>query len=84
MSRLSIQRLEGLPPLAWLAEFEPNRVAATVGRSVQAGEDGFFEGTWVGPPELAAIPDSTAVFGSGVILTDGSAVVVPPSHPLAR
>ncbi len=84
MSRLSIRRLEGLPPLAWLADIDSDRVNATVGRSVRLRENGFFEGTWVGPADFDAIPSSTTVFGSGVIMVEGRPVIVPPSHPLER
>jgi len=84
VTSLSIRQLDRLPALAWLAEIKPDGVVATIGRSVRAEKDGFFEGTWVGPNELAAIPHSTAVFGSGLVIADGRAVVIPPSHPLER
>ncbi len=84
MPALSVRRLNELPALAWLAEIAPKRVNATVGRSVRTVDEGFFEGTWVGPSEFAAIPQSTAVFGSGLIMGDDGPVLVPPSHPLER
>src|SRR5262245_31947935 len=76
--------MDELPPLAWLAAIKPDRVIATVGRSVRVDERGFFEGTWVGPSDLAHIPASTCVFGSGLIVGDDGPVLVPPSHPLER
>ena len=45
---------------------------------------GFVEGTWVGPPDIGALPASTAIFGSGMIADGDGLVVVPPSHPLER
>ena len=84
MRGLSIRRLDEVPALAWFASISPGRVDATVGRSVRTSADGFFEGTWVGPPDLATIPESTLVFGSGLILADVGPVLVPPSHPLER
>ena len=54
------------------------------GASVRTEERGFVEGTWVGDPDLAALPSSTAVFGSGIVADGDAVVIVPPSHPLER
>ncbi len=70
--------------MAWLAAVGPRGVDATIGRSVRSHEGGFFEGTWVGRPELVAIPLSSMVFGSGLIDDREGLVIVPPSHPLER
>ncbi len=57
---------------------------SAAGWSVRTAANGFVEGTWVGPPEVAALPGSTTVFGSGVVADGEQLTVVPPSHPLER
>ena len=52
------------------------------GKSVRREESAFFEGTWVGPELLGSVPESTTVFGSGIVARDGQLVVVTPSHHL--
>jgi hypothetical protein len=71
-----------MPPLAWVAAVRSGRVRVDHGTSVRTFEDGFVEGTWVGPPDPAMLPEATTVFGSGMVLRDGSLLAVPPSHHL--
>lgn len=74
-----------LPPLAWSARIRGSgRVEVRCGTSVRVEDDGFFEGSWVGPPRIAAVADSTCVFGSGMIAAGDELIAVPPSHPLER
>ena len=54
------------------------------GPSVRTEERGFVEGTWVGNSDIAALPSSTTVFGSGIVAQGDAVVIVPPSHPLER
>jgi len=42
------------------------------------------EGTWVGPPEVARLAESTCVFGTGMVANGEQLIAVPPSHPLER
>jgi hypothetical protein len=71
-----------LPPLAWVARIRPGVVTAECGSSVRREQDGFFEGTWAGPPEIGALAEATTVFGLGIVLTGDGPLVVPPSHTL--
>lgn len=73
-----------MPPLAWIARVDALTVHVRCGLSVRTHARGFVEGTWVGPPEIAALPGSTAVFGSGMVADGEQLTVVPPSHPLER
>jgi hypothetical protein len=82
--RFEYERDPHLPPLAWLAEVGDGVVVVRCGTSVRCEPDGFFEGTWVGASDLAFLPRSTAIFGSGMVADDASVVVLPPSHPLER
>jgi hypothetical protein len=75
---------EPLPPLSWLAVVDTSAktIRVACGSSVVTSDDGFFEGTWVGPNRLAAIPSSTTVFGSGIVLHEGAPLAVTPSHTI--
>ena len=72
-----------LPPLAWIARIANGVVEVDCGVSVRTESVGFFEGTWVGPPYLAALPDSTAPFGSGMVARDTDLFAIPPGHTMA-
>lgn len=71
-----------LPALAWLARIRPGTVDVEYGGSVRREDDGFFEGTWAGPPALGSVLHSTTVFGSGMVAREGNLFVVTPSHHL--
>jgi hypothetical protein len=73
-----------LPPLAWAAHVADGSVSVHCGASVRRDPSGFVEGTWVGPSDLAAVPRSTTVFGSGMFADGDDLLVVPPSHPCER
>ena len=73
-----------LPPQAWIASIDAGRVDVRCGTSVRCTPDGFAEGAWVGSPEIASLPASTAVFGTGMVADGDTLMVVPPSHPLER
>jgi hypothetical protein len=56
-----------LPRLAWGAVLEKGRGNVTVyhGEQVEIREDGFFEGVWNGPGEVAAALEATVACGTG-------------------
>ena len=71
-----------LPALAWVARIRNLDVRVSCGVSVRLEEHGFFEGTWSGPPTLAAAARASTIFGSGIVLDGRELVVVPPAHTL--
>lgn len=71
-----------MPPLAWVAAVRPGEVRVDHGISVRSFDEGFFEGTWAGPPESSALAGATTVFGSGMVECDGRLLAIPASHPL--
>lgn len=71
-----------LPPLAWVARIRFPRVLVACGSSVQRTASGFFDGTWVGGPDLAATVDSTTPFGAGIVATADGLFIVPHGHTL--
>ena len=73
-----------LPPLAWIATLADGAALVRCGTSVRREPEGFFEGTWVGGSHISAAPESTAVFGSGIVADGDSLIIVPPSHPTER
>jgi hypothetical protein len=73
-----------LPPLAWIARARQGLLEVHCGVAVRTDPAAFFEGSWVVPPDLGSIADSTAIFGSGIVGQSDDLVVVPPSHPLER
>ncbi len=83
-ARFDYQPSTSLPPLAWLASIEAGVVEVRCGSSVRCTERGFVESTWVGDPDVATLPRSTTVFGSGLVDDGDGLVLVPPSHPLER
>ena len=83
-ARFNYRASTALPPLAWLASIEDGAVDVRCGSSVRCTERGFVEGTWVGEFDIAALPGSTTVFGSGLVDDGSGLVLVPPSHPLER
>lgn len=82
--RFDIRPAPGLPPLAWLARVHPaeSLVDVTCGTSIRREADGFFEGTWVGPPGLTKLLDTTTVFGSGMVALPGALYVITPGHTM--
>jgi hypothetical protein len=82
--RFEYERAANLPPLAWLADVDDGIVRVRCGASVRCEPGGFFEGTWVGADSLGSLPESTTVFGSGIVANGDDAVIVPPSHPHER
>ncbi|HUP83274.1 MAG TPA: hypothetical protein VM284_03690 [Candidatus Limnocylindria bacterium] len=73
----------GLPPLAWIARIANGVVSVDCGVSVRTETDGFFEGTWVGPPDLTSVAESTAPFGSGMVKRGPDLFGIPPGHTMA-
>jgi hypothetical protein len=69
-----------LPPLAWVAHVEQQRVRVACGTSVRRSEDAFFDGTWAGDAGLASVLESTTPFGAGMVVRDGRLFVVPAGH----
>ena len=76
------QRSQTLPALAWLARIQGYVVSVQCGLSVRIGEHGFFEGTWAGPAHLESVAEQETTFGSGIVVSGGELVVVPPAHTL--
>lgn len=71
-----------LPPLAWIARISFPRLIVACGTSVRQTASGFFDGTWVGGSDVAAIVDSTSPFGSGIAATADGLFIVPHGHTL--
>lgn len=71
-----------MPPLAWVAAVRPGEVRVDHGTSVRTFDEGFFEGTWAGPSSLSEVPESTTVFGSGMVARGGELLAIGPSHHL--
>lgn len=85
---LTVQRVAGLPPLAWCACVRPGGdVIVTCGEAVEAreGPDGWwFEGAWAGD-FTSTRPDGCAgCFGSGGRITRDGVRIIGPSHTLER
>jgi hypothetical protein len=76
------ERSPTLPVLAWVARIHRLVVTVRCGLSVRIGDQGFFEGTWAGPPRLESVARQETVFGSGIVLDGRDLVVVPPSHTI--
>lgn len=72
-----------LPPLAWVARVADGVIDVDCGASVRTEPGGFFEGTWVGPPDLASLPLSSAPFGSGMVIRGLDLLAIPPGHTMA-
>jgi len=72
-----------LPPLAWVAHVRGKVIEVDCGTSVRRAEDAFFEGTWVGPANISAVLDSTAPFGTGMVIRGADAYAIPPGHTTA-
>ena len=81
---LEIQRVDGLPALAWLVNVPPGgqRGVAYIGSSVDAWPDALFEGAWAGAFADAEFDQVAFVAGSGARATDDGFLFVPPSHAL--
>jgi hypothetical protein len=73
-----------LPPMAWLATVDRGVTRVRCGTSVRCTPQGFAEGSWVGHEAIATLPESTTIFGSGIVADGDSVVIVPPSHPHER
>lgn len=80
--RFQFEPSPSLPALSWVARIRDLVVQVSCGRSVRLDERGFFEGTWSGPPELAAASRASTVFGSGILIAGRELVIVPPAHTL--
>ena len=64
--------IEDFPPLAWVANCQPDRgeLAVLHGRFVETQPHFFVEGAWAGDFSEGRIQDSDTVFGSGGVLAD--------------
>ena len=72
-----------LPPLAWVARIHGHDVSVDCGTSVRCEPGGFFEGTWVGPPGVESVLESTAPFGTGMVARGPDLFAIPPGHTMA-
>lgn len=77
---------ETLPPLAWLADLTPGAISIKTGPGVQIGETEealhLIEGAWNGPFGEFGFTRAETLFGSGLTLQDGRALLAAPSHTL--
>jgi hypothetical protein len=80
--RFDYRPAAALPPLAWGARLAGGAAVVDCGVAVRCTADGFFEGSWAGGAELAAIPAASTVVGSGIVADGARALVVTPSHTL--
>ncbi len=71
-----------LPVLAWVARIHYPLIEVLCGMSVRTAETHVFEGSWAGEGAPESVVRSTTVFGSGLFLSDGELLIVPPSHTL--
>ena len=67
-----------LPPLAWLAEVEPEEQQCHVvhGAWVEVRKDAFIEGVWDGPFAHTGFDKTPNVFGSGAVSSEDSVTFV--------
>ncbi len=79
---LALRVETSLPPLAWVARLSDGCAQVAAGTSVRHEDGAFFEGTWAGPSALAALPDQTTLFGSGMVVRGADLFVLTPSHHL--
>src|SRR4051794_2784657 len=76
--RLAVHYNEHLPPLAWLAELDPDfGVTVQCGRWVETGPHFIVEGAWAGEFPSGELDSGECVFGSGLVIKDGSVYFVP-------
>ncbi len=71
-----------MPPLAWVATVRTGVVSVDHGTSVRTFATGLVEGTWVGSSDAELLPDSTTVFGTGMVVRDDELIAIPPTHHL--
>ena len=71
-----------LPALAWVARIHHPLIEVLCGTSVRTSETSVFEGSWAGDGGLDSVVDSSTVFGSGLFVSGGELVIVPPSQTL--
>lgn len=85
---LTVQRVAGLPPLAWCACVRlGGDVALTCGEAVEwrDGPDGWwFEGAWAGDFASTRPDACPGCFGSGGRITHEAVRIIGPSHTLER
>jgi hypothetical protein len=77
-----VERVDSLPPMAWLLSAAAPVAVLAIGSRVRQLETGIFEGSWVGPPGSDGIIGSTMPFGSGVVADGEHLWLVPPGHTL--
>lgn len=82
MSKITVERLDYLPRLAWCAQIsrESHEAVALIGPWVESRPGMIFEGVWPGSFERGDFPDSTAFFGTGLITRGDDYVFVGPWH----
>ena len=68
--------------MAWVARLSDGCVEIAAGTSARHEDGAFFEGTWAGPGALAALPEQTTLFGSGMVARGTDLFVLTPSHHL--
>jgi hypothetical protein len=84
--KFEFKEIQGLPPLAWCAQFTQFESLVTVyhGRAVEIVSDFFFEGAWAGEFSDGGFDDATACVGSGGKITASGVLFATPSHMLER
>jgi hypothetical protein len=78
--KLDYRPSSDLPALAWVARVRHPSITVACGESVRREAPGFFDGTWVGPPSIESVVDSTTPFGAGLVVRDGELFIVPAGH----
>lgn len=78
--RISINKEERIPKLAWLLVLDGEKANAYVGPSVEVRDEGFVEGMWAGEFSKFNFDKSEYLFGSGVRIRNGELIVCPPKH----
>lgn len=81
--KLSFQRIDALPPLAWIACCKDDRTEVLHGRQVETFQDGFVEGAWDGPFSERGFVDAEWFCGSGGKLSGDGIVFTSATHVIS-
>jgi hypothetical protein len=75
-----VRRISGLPCSAWLYRRSGSEELILAGPGVEETGSGIFEGCWSGPYSAGGFAEAENVFGSGIAVSGGARVFVPPTH----
>jgi len=84
MYRLTFERADRLPPMAWHADVDTVRLTVRVrhGWRVETSERGFVEGAWDGPFDALNFDRASTLCGSGGRLREDALVFATPTDTL--